>query len=77
MGTWLRSFIQALPVMFFDWMALDGQPCHAYGGQQRHVSLKESPEIAFEVRLCTKNRWHSDSHAYEFVKFPYTYPKEV
>lgn len=74
MGTWLRSFFQALPVMFFDWMALDGQPCHAYGGQVRHAKLPEPP--AMEVRVCTKNRWHTDSHAYEFVKFPYTYPKE-
>jgi hypothetical protein len=60
--------------MFFDWMALDGQKCFSYGGEVRHVKLPLQP--AYEVRVCTKNRWHSDSHAYEFVKFPYTYPKE-
>lgn len=75
MGTWLRSFFQALPVMFFDWMALDGQPCHAFGGVVEHTKLPAPP--AFRVRVCTKNRWHTDSHAYEFVEFPYTYPKEA
>ncbi len=74
MGEWLRSFIQALPVHFFDWLALDGQPCHAYGGQERHSQLPAP--LYKEIRLCTKNRWHTDSHTYEFVKFPYIYPKE-
>lgn len=32
--------------------------CRAYGGSFAHDG---------RVRICTKNRWHSDSHAYEFV----------
>ena len=74
MREWVRSFIAALPVMLYDWLALDKQPCHAFGGV-RPGELPD-PMVGMEVRVCTKSRWHTDSHAYEFVKFPYTYPKE-
>ena len=61
--------------MLYDWLSLDKQPCHAFGGIIRHIKLPD-PMVGMEVRVCTKNRWHTDSHAYEFVKFPYEYPKE-
>lgn len=67
--------MQALPVHFFEWLALDAQPCHAYGG---HSAFTKMPDpLDQQVRVCTKNRWHTDSHAYEYVKFPLVYPKDI
>lgn len=36
--------------------AFHNEPCNAYGGSG-----------ADQVRLCSKRRWHIDSHTYEFV----------
>lgn len=71
MKYWLAQF----KMRFWDWMSVDKQfPCHSFGGVVRHTKLPDPP--AYEVRVCTKNRWHVDSHAYEFVRFPYKYPME-
>lgn len=64
----LRNILSAPKAAFFDWLSLDSQPCHSYGGSVKHSRL---PAIGIEVRLCTKSRWHIDSHAYEYVHYEY------
>lgn len=72
----MKHWLEQFKMRFWDWMSVTKEfPCHSFGGQVRHIKLPD-PEIGMEVRVCTKQRWHIDSHAYEFVKFPYVYPKE-
>lgn len=50
-----------LKARIFDWLSLDAQRCYAYGGLT-HI-WDDGTTVG--IRLCGKNRWHIDSHAYE------------
>lgn len=64
MRTWIRSFLDALPVHFFEWLALDGQKCLSFGGVSGY-GYDDSGKAGVIIRICNKNRWHTDSHAYD------------
>lgn len=55
----MTSFRQRLLLWFLDLAQLcTNQKCLAYGGKQISNG---------QVRLCTKTRWHWDSHAYTWM----------
>ena len=49
------------------WVPRDRMRCNAFGGivSDRHYAGGRS-EVG-GVRLCDKDRWHTDSHTYEIV----------
>jgi hypothetical protein len=66
----VKRLLENLKVRLFDWLSLDGQKCLAFGGLGRSDNSD-----AVHVRVCEKNRWHIDSHAYVFEEHRYVYDK--
>jgi hypothetical protein len=44
-----------------------GELCMAYGGVGWDVAGSGEMDLVHRPRVCAKDRWHSDSHAYDFV----------
>lgn len=65
----MKHLLENLKVRFYDWLSLDEQRCLSFGG------LGQDGNIVM-VRVCEKNRWHIDSHAYIFEEHRVVYGKD-
>lgn len=64
MKNWFKNFLEQRKMQFFDWLSLDSQTCKSFCNVVGY-GYNDDGKASVGVRLCSKNRWHIDSHAYE------------